>query len=592
MEDYALLGDCETAALVSRGGSIDWLCWPRFDGGACFAALLGGPEHGRWLLAPANSAARSRRRYRADTLILETDFETPEGAVSVIDFMPMSDGGSSIVRLVVGRRGQMAMRTELVLRFDFGFRMPWVTRMKDGTTCAVAGPHRVAMRTPVALRGEDFRTVGDFTVAAGQTVPFVLAYSPSHLPLPGAIDAAAALSATERYWRQWVAEGSDAGEYSEIVRRSLITLKALTYYPTGGIVAAPTTSLPERIGGQRNWDYRFCWLRDATFTLQAMMNAGYYQEAQAWRSWLIRAVAGDPAQVQIMYGLGGERRLTEWEVPWLPGYENSRPVRIGNAASEQRQLDMYGEIMDALHHGRVGKLAATEDDWSLQHKLLEHLETIWDQPDCGMWEVRGDPQHFTYSKAMAWVAFDRAIKTVEQFGLQGPLDHWKSLRARIHEEICRHGFNPKIGAFVQSYGSSELDASVLLLPLVGFLPPADARVRSTIEAIERHLMADGFIRRYRTSAGGDGLPPGEGAFLACSFWFADNLVLLGRQADARALFERLLGLCNDVGLLAEEYDPLDKRLIGNFPQAFSHIAIVNTAHNLTRAAGPARQRAS
>jgi len=543
-------------------------------------------------LAPAATPARVQRRYRDDTLILETDFETAQGAVTVVDFMPFHDKGSNVIRLVLGKRGQVAMRTELIVRFDYGVWVPWVTRLEDGARCAVAGPDRVVLRTPVSLRGEDLKTVGEFTVAAGETIPFVLSYSPSHLPVPDAVDATAALTETERFWQRWAAQCVEAGEYSEVVRRSLITLKALTYRPTGGIVAAATTSLPEEIGGSRNWDYRYCWLRDATFTLQSMMNAGYYQEAQAWRAWLLRAVAGDPAQVQIMYGIAGERRLREWEVPWLPGYKHSKPVRIGNAASEQRQLDMYGEVMDALHHGRLGKLAASEAGWALQRKLLNRLESIWDQPDRGMWEIRGDPQPFTYSKVMAWVAFDRAIKSAGQFGLEGPLDHWKELRGQIHDEVCRHGFNREIGAFVQSYGSKELDASVLLLPLVGFLPPTDPRVRSTVEAIERHLTRDGFVRRYDTGAGSDGLKGGEGVFLACSFWLADNLVLLDRREEARQLFERLLSLRNDVGLLSEEYEPQTRRLVGNFPQAFSHIALVNAAYNLTRKNGPARQRTS
>ena len=552
--------------------------------------MLGGPEQGCWVLAPADTPARIQRHYRDDTLILETEFETAQGAVTLIDFMPLRE--KSVIRLVVGRRGQVAMRSELIVRFDYGVWVPWVTRLEDGARCAVAGPDRVVLRTPISLRGEDLKTVGEFTVAAGETIPFVLSYSPSHLPVANAVDATSALNETERFWRQWAAQCSEAGKYSEVVRRSLITLKALTYRPTGGIVAAATTSLPENPGGSRNWDYRYCWLRDATFTLQAMMNAGYYQEAQAWRAWLLRAVAGDPAQVQIMYGIAGERRLKEWEVPWLPGYEQSKPVRIGNAASEQRQLDMYGEVMDALHHGRRGKLAASEAGWALQRRLLHRLESIWDQPDQGMWEMRGDPQQFTYSKVMVWVALDRAIKSAEEFGLEGPLDRWKSLRGRIHDEVCRHGFNHQVGAFVQSYGSKNLDASVLLLPLVGFLPPSDPRVRSTVEAIERHLTRDGLVLRYETGAGGDGLEGGEGVFLACSFWLADNLVLLDRREEARQLFERLLTLRNDVGLLSEEYDPRARRLVGNFPQAFSHITLVNTAYNLTRESGPARQRAS
>ena len=587
-----MLGDCQSAALVSRDGSIDWLCWPRFDSGACFAALLGGPEHGRWLLTAADASVRIKRRYRDDTLILETDLETAQGAATVIDFMPLQDEGSSVIRLVVGRRGQVLMRTELIVRFDYGSLVPWVTRLEDGTLSAVAGPDAVILRTPVPLRGENLKTMGEFTVAAHETIPFVLCYHFSHRAGPAAIDAKRALSKTARLWRDWSVRCPGAEKYSDVVRRSLITLKALTYRPTGGLVAAATTSLPEQIGGVRNWDYRYCWLRDATFALQALMNGGYYEEARTWRDWLLRAVAGDPSQMQIMYGIAGERRLTEWELPWLPGYQDSKPVRIGNAASEQLQLDVYGEVMDSLHQGRHGKLAHSAAGWALQRTLLEHLESIWDRPDRGMWEVRGEPQHFTYSKVMTWVAVDRAIKSAEHFKLEGSLDRWKAWRVRIHDEVCRNGFDSGLGAFVQSYGSKKLDASVLLIPLVGFLPPRDPRVRSTVEAIERHLTLDGFVLRYDTSATSDGLPLGEGAFFACSFWLADNLVLLNRRRDARRLFERLIALRNDVGLLSEEYDPRGKRFVGNFPQAFSHVALVNTAHNLTRDHGPAKQRAS
>jgi GH15 family glucan-1,4-alpha-glucosidase len=587
-----MLGDCHSAALVSRGGSIDWLCWPRFDSGACFAALLGAPEHGRWLLTAAEESVRIKRRYREDTLVLETDIECAQGTATVIDFMPLRSGDSSVIRLVVGRRGQVAMRTELIVRFDYGSLVPWVTRLKEGTLRAVAGPDSVVLRTPVPLRGEDLKTVGEFTVAAREMVPFVLTYYPSHRAVPDAVDARKALSKTAGLWRDWSRRSSGGEEYSDVVRRSLVTLKALTYRPTGGLVAAPTTSLPEQIGGVRNWDYRYCWLRDATFALQALMNGGYYEEARTWRDWLLRAVAGDPSQVQIMYGLAGERRLTEWQLPWLPGYQGSKPVRVGNAASEQLQLDIYGEVMDTLHQGRCGKLGQSDAGWALQRTLLEHLESIWDKPDRGMWEVRGDPEQFTYSKLMTWVAVDRSIKSVEHFALEGPLDRWKAWRARIHDEVCRNSFNSELGAFVQSYGSKNLDASVLLLPLVGFLPARDPRVRSTVEAIERHLTSDGFVLRYDTSATRDGLPAGEGAFLACSFWLADNLILLNRRREARRLFERLISLRNDVGLLSEEYDPRGKRFVGNFPQAFSHVALVNTAHNLNRVHGPAKQRAS
>jgi len=590
IEDYALIGDCETSALVGRDGSVDWLCWPRFDSGACFAALLGSAENGRWLVAPRGEVIRTTRRYRGDSLVLETRSETAEGAVTLIDFMPPRGKASDLVRIVRGEHGSVEMLSELVIRFDYGSLVPWVTRADGDTLRAVSGPDMVVLRTPVPLRGEGGKTVAEFSVSASQTLPFALTYGASYLDMPVAIDPGAALAETEVFWREWTGRFNGAGEWTDAVTRSLITLKALTFRPTGGIVAAPTTSLPEQLGGARNWDYRFCWLRDATFTLLAMMNCGYYEEAEAWRAWLLRALAGDPAQVQIMYGLAGEHRLTEWEVPWLAGYQGARPVRIGNAASEQVQLDIYGEVMDALHHGRAGKLAANEAGWALQQELLKHIETIWMKPDEGMWEVRGGPRQFTYSKVMAWVAFDRAIKGVEQFGLDGPIDHWRGLRRQIHDEVCRNTFDAELGAFVQSYGSKDLDASVLLIPLVGFLPPHDARVRGTVEAIERHLMADGFVLRYDPSTGHDGMPGSEGAFLACSFWLADNLMLIGRAGDARRLFERLLALRNDVGLLSEEYDPAARRLVGNFPQAFSHIALVNTAHNLSRARKPAEQR--
>ncbi|MGH8205656.1 MAG: glycoside hydrolase family 15 protein [Steroidobacteraceae bacterium] len=590
IEDYALLGDCETCALVARDGSVDWLCWPRFDSGACFAALLGEPANGRWLICACDPQVKTTRRYRGNTLVLETELESAEGAATLIEFMPPRGEASDLVRLVIGRRGQLRMRTELIVRFDYGSLVPWVTRLDESTLRAVCGPDMVVMRTPVPLRGEERRTVGEFSVGAGQVVPFVLSYGPSHLQPPGPIDAMAALASTEAFWREWSQRFTGGGEWSEPVLRSLITLKALTYRPTGGIVAAPTMSLPEQLGGPRNWDYRYCWLRDATFTLLALMNAGYYEEALAWRVWLLRAVAGDASQVQIMYGLRGERRLTEWEVPWLAGYEGSKPVRVGNAAAEQLQLDIYGETMDALHHGRTGGLGADEADWMLEQELLQHMQGIWEQPDEGIWEVRGGRRAFTYSKVMAWVAFDRSIKAVEQFGLTGPVEQWRAMRQKIHDEVCRNAYNSDIGAFAQSYGSKELDASVLLMPLVGFLPPSDPRMRSTVEAIETGLMADGFVRRYRTETGHDGLPGNEGAFLACSFWLADNLVLIGRRDDAQRLYQRLLSLRNDVGLLSEEYDPHAKRLIGNFPQALSHIALINTAHNLYHENKPAEQR--
>lgn len=593
IEDYALIGDCETAALVSCRGSIDWLCWPRFDSPACFAALLGNGENGRWLIEATDQEARVTRGYRADTLILETRIETSAGIVTLTDFMPPRGTNSDIVRLVRGERGRVSMQMELVLRFDYGRTIPWVNRLEDGTWRAVAGPDMVVLHTPVEVEGKDLTTVAAFDVAEGQTVPFVLTHGMSYLPAPAAIDPMEALEATESFWTKWSAAcQSRRGEWGDAVTRSLITLKALTYAPTGGMVAAPTTSLPEQLGGSRNWDYRYCWVRDATLTLLALMNAGYYEEAQAWRDWLLRAAAGWPAQLQIMYGLAGERRLNEFEIPWLAGYEGSLPVRIGNAAHAQVQLDVFGELMDALHQGRRGGLATREADWNFQRSLLVHLETLWDRPDQGIWEMRCEPRHFTHSKVMAWVALDRGIRAAEAFGLEGPIDRWRGLRQRIHEEVCASGFNRSMGAFVQSYGSTELDASLLLLPTVGFLPPTDPRIRGTIEAVERELFVDGFVLRYNTATASDGLPTGEGAFLACSFWLADAWVLLGRVEDARRLFERLLALRNDVGLLAEEYDTRANRLVGNFPQAFSHIALIDTAHNLARATKPAEQRAS
>ncbi len=590
IEDYALLGDCETAALVARDGSVDWLCWPRFDSPACFSALLGSEGNGRWLIAPLDPQARRTRHYRGHTLILETEIETGEGAATLIEFMPPRGTTSDLVRLVSGRRGEVRLRTELIIRFDYGSLVPWVTRPAPDTLRAICGPDMLFLRTPVPLRGEGKTSVAEFSVRAGEVVPFVLSYGASHLPPPRPIDPLAALTATEAYWNNWARRFKGAGRWSEPVLRSLITLKALTYRPTGGIVAAPTMALPEQLGGPRNWDYRYCWLRDATFTLLALMNAGYHEEARAWRGWLLRAVAGDSSQVQIMYGLRGERRLTEWEAPWLAGYEASRPVRVGNAAAEQLQLDIYGETMDALHHARETGLSASNDDWTLQQELLAHLERIWEQPDEGIWEVRGGARHFTYSKVMAWVAFDRCIRAVERYRLPGPVQHWRELREKIHQQVCAQGFDAGLGSFVQSYGARQLDASLLLMPLVGFLPPGDARVRGTVQAIETHLMVDGFVRRYDTRSGHDGLPGDEGAFLACSFWLADNLVLTGRRADAERLYERLLSLRNDVGLLSEEYHPHERRLIGNFPQALSHIALVNTAHNLYHESKPAQQR--
>jgi GH15 family glucan-1,4-alpha-glucosidase len=591
IEDYALIGDRETAALVGRDGSIDWLCWPRFDSHACFAALLGSREHGRWLIAPRDKDARVHRRYRPNTLILETRFETKDGAVALIDFMPRRARTSSIVRLVVGERGRVAMCCELVLRFGFGLIVPWVTRLEDGAHRAIAGPDMTVLRTPVHLRGENLTTVGEFVVEAGDTVPFVMSYSSSNLPPPEAADPKALLEETAAFWSEWAAQCKSAGPWSDLVVRSLITLKALTYHPTGGVVAAPTTSLPEEIGGTRNWDYRYCWLRDATLTLLALMHAGFYEEALAWREWLLRAVAGSPDQVQIMYGIAGERFLHERTVPWLPGYENSSPVRIGNAAFGQVQLDMFGEVMDADYQARRGGLTASDSGWNVQLALMEHLERVWMKPDASIWEIRDEWRQFTYSKVMAWVAVDRVIKNAEAFGLQGPLEKWRKMRELIHQDVCAHGFDAERGSFVQSYGSKKLDASLLLLPTVGFLPITDPRIAGTVAAIERELLTGGFVRRYDADDPPDGLPPGEGVFLACSFWLVDVYLLQNRRREAERLFERVAGLCNDVGLLSEEYDPGAKRLVGNFPQAFTHVALVSSAFNLTRETKPVHQRA-
>lgn len=587
IEDYALVGDGHTAALISRDGSVDWLCWPRFDSGACFAALLGTEKHGRWLIAPdlkeSDKPPVFKRRYRGETLILETDIETAEGAVTVIDFMPPGNGWSELVRIVVGRRGTVRMKMELVLRFDYGFSIPWVSRLKhDSGIKAIVGPDTAILRTPVELRGENMQTVAEFTVTAGERVPFSLAYSPSHLRIPPARDPHTSLARTENHWRDWSARSTVEGKYAAPIRRSLITLKALAYEPTGGIVAAPTTSLPEHLGGTRNWDYRYCWLRDATITLLAMMRGGYFDEARAWRSWLARVMAGAPEQLQIMYGIAGERRLPEWEVGWLPGYQDAAPVRIGNNAAGQLQLDVYGEVMNALHLARVGGLQNDDTTWNVQCEMLEHLETIWQDPDEGIWETRGGRQHFTFSKVMAWVAFDRAVRSAESFNLPAPLDHWREIRDQIHAQVCEKSWNPTLNAFTQIYGGDELDASVLLLPQVGFLPPTDPRVIGTLAATEKYLMRDGFVMRYRTTEFDDGLPPGEGTFLACSFWMVDNLAMQGRVEEAETMYERLLALANDVGLLAEEYDPAAKRLVGNFPQAFSHVALVHTGLNLMK----------
>jgi len=589
IEDYALVGDCHTAALIGRDGSVDWLCLPRFDSGACFAALLGTPEQGRWLLAPREKPRRVERRYRGDTLILETEFETETGAVTLIDFMPPRGEAPDLVRIVEGKRGQVAMDMELVIRFDYGSTVPWVRRTHRGIR-AIAGPDMLRFHTEVPLHGRGLTTVAEFNVSAGQRVPFVLTWHRSYGPEPRVKEAEESLPFTERWWADWSCRCTRAVEWREAVVRSLITLKALTYAPTGGIIAAPTTSLPEELGGVRNWDYRYCWVRDATFTLYSLLLAGYHDEALAWQQWLLRAVAGKPSDLQIMYGLAGERRLTEFELPWLPGYEGAKPVRVGNAASEQFQLDVYGELLDALYQCARAGLHLDEADWPVAKALLQFLESAWERPDEGIWEVRGPRRHFTHSKVMAWVAFDRAVKAVESGHVKGPIERWRKVRDVIHAEVCRKGYSDERGSFVQSYGANELDASLLMIPLVGFLPASDPRMAGTVAAIERHLLRDGFVARYTTASSVDGLPPGEGAFLPCTFWLADNYMLLGRKAEARNLFERLLSLRNDVGLLSEEYDPRAGRLVGNFPQAFSHVGLVNTAYNLSPVQGPAELR--
>jgi len=589
IEDYALIGNTRTAALVARDGSIDWLCAPRFDSRACFAALVGTPDNGRWQLAPRQPVRRTRRRYRDQTMILETDFETSSGSVRLIDCMPLWPGRTDLVRIVEGLRGHVPMRMELIIRCGYGAVIPWVRRV-DGALLATAGPDSLEVRTGVEVHGENFTTVGDFTVTRGQRVPFVITHFASHEPRPLPIDPDAAIDGTEHAWRAWCGHCAYDGRWYDAVIRSLLTLKALTYAPTGGMVAAPTTSLPESIGSTRNWDYRFCWPRDATFTLYALLLAGYRDEAQAWRQWLLRAAAGRPQDLQTVYGVAGERQLTEFELPWLSGYEGSRPVRIGNAAAGQTQLDVYGEVIDALQLARVAGLTADENAWRVERVLVDFLETHWEQPDNGIWEVRGDRRHFTHSKVMAWVAVDRAIKAAEQYGMEAPLQRWRKLRTRMHAHICRHGYDSVRRSFVQYYGAKEVDASLLLIPLVGFLPAKDPRVRGTLAAIQQDLLVDGLVARYRTAQEVDGLPPGEGLFLPCSFWLADNLSLVGRSAEAEALFERLLGLRNDVGLLAEEYDPSARRQLGNFPQALSHVAVVNTARNLSRGGGPSEHR--
>jgi GH15 family glucan-1,4-alpha-glucosidase len=587
IENYALIGDCHTAALVGCDGSIDWLCFPRFDSGACFAALLGGPEHGRWLLAPAANVNRVRRRYRNDSLILETEFDTEEGSVRVIDFMPLSDQRWDLVRIVEGLRGKVALRMELIVRFDYGSIVPWVRR-SDGPLLITAGPDTLELTASVAVEGENMKTVAEFCVSEGRRESFVLNYRASHFATQPAIDPEEQLQQTAAHWHHWSARSRYQGRWRDPVMRSLLTLKALTYKPTGGMVAAPTTSLPEHLGGVRNWDYRYCWLRDATFTLNALLLAGFDAEASAWREWLMRAIAGSPDDLQMLYSVTGVRRLDEYELPWLPGYAASLPVRVGNAAAKQFQLDVYGEVMDSLHLARLADMKPHPEAWNVQLALLEFLESHWHLPDEGLWEIRGPRRHFTHSKIMAWVAFDRAVKDAEQGGLPGPIEHWRQLRDTIHAQVCEKGFDVANNTFVQSYGTSHLDASLLLMPQVGFLPANDSRVQGTIAAIERHLMIDGLVLRYSTDTDVDALPPGEGTFLPCSFWLADSFVLSGRRADAEALFERLLGLGNDVGLFAEEYAPQSQRMLGNFPQALTHMALVNTARLLSMPEDDAR----
>lgn len=595
IEDYGVIGDMHTMALVGLNGSLDWLCVPRFASDACFAALLGDEKNGCWKICPAGAGWKTKRAYRGNTLILETEFVTESGTARLIDFMPVSGPNRDIIRIVEGVAGEVAMQMRLVIRFDYGRTVPWVRHLDEGGQVAVAGPNALILRTAVPVQGEELSTVAQFTVAAGERKSFMLTWYPSHEKPPASVEIDQALKDTERYWEAWAARCAYRGPWRGAVLRSLLTLKALTYSPTGGIVAAATTSLPEFIGGVRNWDYRFCWLRDATFTLYSFMSAGYTEEALAWSDWLLRAVAGDPAQFQIMYGVAGERTLTERELGHLRGYEHSQPVRVGNAASEQFQLDVYGEVMDAMHAARTAGIKTDEQSWHLQRHIIDFVTSHWRDPDEGIWEIRGPRRQFTHSKVMAWVALDRAVKAVEQFGLEGDAAAWSAVRSEIHDDICLRGFNRERGAFTQCYGAYELDASLLMMPLVGFLPAADPRIISTVEEIERELTVDGLVRRYQTKNSEllDGLPPGEGTFLPCSFWLADCLYLMGRTDDARALFERLLSVRNDLGLLAEEYDPKAGRQLGNVPQAFSHVCLVNTAHNLSpKTLGPAEERSA
>ena len=589
IEDYAMIGDCQTAALVGRDGSIDWLCWPRFDSASLFSRILGTEENGRWLLAPEDADAKSHRVYRDKTLVLETHWETKDGAAVVIDFMPDTRPDCHLVRIVRGLRGTLVFRTELIIRPNYGVAIPWIRREKDGSLRAVVGPDAYILRSDVILEPDRRTHAATFSVSAGESHSAVLSYHLPFQPPPPAIDAGGALRHTEEVWHKWTDRFTRPTPYRAQVLQSLITLRALIYEPSGGIVAAPTTSLPEELGGERNWDYRYCWLRDATFTLLALMNGGYVNEAKRWRQWLLRSIGGDPSQIQIMYGIGGEQRIPETELDALAGYEGSKPVRAGNAAAGQLQIDIYGELLDALYQARRRGLTADDDDWTVQIELLKHLEQVWCEKDEGIWEVRGGPQHFTYSKVMAWVAFDRAIKTVEEYGLRGPIAHWRLLRDKIHDEVCAKGWSDKASAFTQAYGTEKLDASILLMPLTGFLPADDPRIRKTVEAIERVLLKDGFVRRY-INDDEDGLQGTEGAFIACSFWFVDCLCLIGRKDDARNMFERLISISTDLGFMSEEYDLGHKRLIGNFPQAFSHIAMINSAFNLDDGDTPAKER--
>ena len=589
IEDYGVIGDCETAALVSRTGSIDWMCFPRFDSDACFAALLGTPEHGRWQIAPEGEIREIRRRYRDDTLILETTFVTDEGSVTLIDWMPPRTRTPDLVRIVEGVSGSVRMRCELVIRFDYGSTVPWVRRTQHGIR-AVAGPNTLHCITPVELVGADHTTVATFDVTAGDRVPFQLVWSSTYGADPELHDVEDELESTERWWWEWARRCTYEGPYRDAVVRSLITLKALTYRPTGGMIAAVTTSLPEHIGGVRNWDYRYCWVRDATFTIYALLSSGYSEEACAWREWLVNSLAGSPGEMQILYGVAGERRLPELELDWLPGYEGSRPVRIGNAAYRQHQLDIYGEVLDALHAARRAGLPASDNAWRVQRSILRFLEQHWRDPDEGIWEVRGPRRDFTHSKVMAWVAMDRGVKAVEEFGLEGDAATWRRVRQEIHDEVCSEGYDPELQSFVQYYGAKHTDASLLMLPLVGFIDASDPRMVGTVDFIQRTLRVDGLVLRYPNHEGIDGLPPGEGAFLICSFWLVDNLVLQGREREARELFERLIALRNDLGLLAEEYDPRAQRMLGNFPQAFSHLSMINSAHSLTTHSGAAEER--